>query len=466
MSADQTPVEVRKGLSPALVAVALVVAVIGSLGAPLIVPVAESMGVSLAAAQWTLTIALFAGAIAGPVLGRLGAGPHRRTTILVVLTLVCLGGVLTTLPLPFWVLLVGRALQGMGLGVVALLMSVARDRLTKERSASTIATLSVASTVGTGVGYPLIGLIDQLAGLRAAYGLGFFLSLCALIVAWRMVPAEETGDRVRVDYTGAVLLGVGTLGLLFVIAQPATWATPWVGTVILLAALVVLAIWVAVELRISAPLVNLRLLTQPAVLRANVAMLIVGIGMYLLFSALTRYVQTPADASYGFGLPGVIAGASLIPFSVLGFVAGRIAPSALKRFSERWVYSTAALSVIVAALLFALAPDSLAAVLMSMTVLGFGVGGVSAVMPRLVLAGVPKPETASVLSINQIVRSIGFSIGSALAGLILATATTGEDLVPAQHGYVAAALWVLPFVGVSIAVATIWRRPRSLDLDT
>lgn len=458
--------DTRKGLSASLVAVALVVAVIGSLGAPLIVPVAEGMGVSLAAAQWTLTIALFAGAIAGPVLGRLGAGPLRRATILTVLTFVCIGGLLTTLPLPFWALLVGRALQGTGLGVVALLMSVARDRLTKERSTSTIATLSVASTVGTGVGYPLIGLIDQLAGLRAAYSLGLLLSLCALVIAWKMVPAEQPGDSVRVDWLGAGLLGVGTLGILYVIAQPSVWATPWIGVVILLGALIVITVWVTVELRLTAPLVSLRLLAQPAVLRANIAMLIVGIGMYLLFSALTRYVQTPADAPYGFALPGVLAGASLIPFSVLGFVAGKIAPAALRKFSEQRVYSTAAFSVVVAALVFALLPNSLIAVLLSMTVLGFGVGGVSAVMPRLVLTGVPTPETASVLSINQIVRSIGFSIGSALAGLALAASTADGNLNPAQSSYASAAYWVIPFVALSIAVTVVSRRrpaPRTSE---
>lgn len=57
-----------------LVFVGLIVAVIGSLGAPLITAVAEEYDVSLAASQWTLTIALLAGAVATPVLGRLGSG--------------------------------------------------------------------------------------------------------------------------------------------------------------------------------------------------------------------------------------------------------------------------------------------------------------------------------------------------------------------------------------------------------
>ena len=171
------------GLTRALVAVALVVAVIGSLGAPLITSVALGFRVSLDAAQWTLTVTLFTGAIAGPLLARLGSGSHRRQTILVTLALVALGGVLTTFPFPFVVLLVGRALQGLGLGVIALLMGVARSTLPANRSGSTIAALSVASTVGIGVGYPLVGLVDQLAGLRAAYAIGLVLSVAALVVA-------------------------------------------------------------------------------------------------------------------------------------------------------------------------------------------------------------------------------------------------------------------------------------------
>jgi predicted MFS family arabinose efflux permease len=440
-----------RGLSPALVAVALVGAVVGSLGAPLITPVATALHVSLAAAQWTLTVTLFSGAIAGPVLGRLGSGPDRRATILGTLALVALGGALTTAPLPFAFLLIGRGLQGLGVGAVALLMSVARDRLSPARSASTIATLSVASTVGIGVGYPVIGLLDQIAGLRVAYGLGFALSVVALVVAWRVIPAEAPGPRPRLTIAGAILLAIGILGILLVIAEPEVWTRVWLGTVVLATALVVLAIWATMELRTASPLVDLRLMAQPAVLRANLAMLIGGVGMYLLFSLLTRYLQTPPTAGYGFGLPGVLAGAALIPFSALGFVAGRLVPRVSRRIGDRWTYLSVGGAVAIAAVLLAAAPDVLIAVLASMTVLGFGVGGVSSVMPRLVLAGVPRAETASVLSINQIVRAIGFSIGSALAGLLLAAATRSGALVPDQVGYVVAALVVPPVMAVSIA---------------
>ncbi|HEY1644499.1 MAG TPA: hypothetical protein VGG35_27800 [Streptosporangiaceae bacterium] len=109
--------------------IALVVAAVGSPGAPLITSVAADFGVSLASAQWTLTATLLAGAVATPVLGRLGAGPLRRRAVLATLAVVVTGSVLTVAPLGFGWLLAGRAAQGTGLGLTALMMATARDHL-------------------------------------------------------------------------------------------------------------------------------------------------------------------------------------------------------------------------------------------------------------------------------------------------------------------------------------------------
>ncbi|WP_040793513.1 MFS transporter [Nocardia paucivorans] len=456
----ETPDQSDGRLSVSLVCTALAGAVVGSVGAPLITSVATGMHVSLDAAQWTLTVTLFTGAIAGPVLGRLGSGPYRRVTILATLALVTLGGLLTVLPLPFAVLLIGRGLQGPAVAVGALLMSVARTHLPSERATSTIAALSVASTVGIGVGYPAVGLLDQLAGLRAAYALGFLLSAAALLIAWRTLPAEEPGEPPRLDVTGALLLTLGTLGTLLVIAQPSLWSTTWLVGGILAGSAAVLTLWAFIELRTTAPLVNLRLLGRAPVLRANAAILVTGAGLYLLFSLFTRYVQTPGDAHYGFALSGVAAGAALIPFSLLGFLAGKAVPRLTARITERWTY---ALSVVIAAagsLLFAVGSRSLLAVLAAIALLGFAVGGVFAVMPKLVLVGVPHEETASVLSINQIGRSIGMSIGSALAGFFLAAATPNGAMLPTENGYIGTALWALPPLTAGALIVATHRTPR------
>nr|WP_246481211.1 MFS transporter [Amycolatopsis umgeniensis] len=435
-------------------------AVIGSVGAPLITPVATGTHVSLEAAQWTLTVTLFSGAIAGPVLGRLGSGPYRRVTILATLALVMVGGLLTVLPLPFAALVIGRGLQGLAVAAGPLLMSVARAHLPPERSASTIAAISVASTVGIGVGYPVISLLDQLSGLRAAYGLGFLLSTVALIIAWRTLPAEAPGELPRIDVTGALLLALGMLGILLVIADPSIWETAWAAGGVLAGSAAVLAVWTFLELRAKAPLVSLRLLGQAPVLRANSAILVAGAGLYLLFSLFTRYVQTPGGARYGFALPGVAAGAALIPFSLLGFAAGKAVPRLSVRITERGTYTFSIGIAVAAASLFAVGNRSLVLVLVAIALLGFAVGGVFAVMPRLVLVGVPQEETASVLSINQIARSMGMSVGSALAGFLLAATTPDGTLLPAQDGYRTTAFWALPLLAASAVIVATTRSPR------
>ncbi|MEV5413720.1 MFS transporter [Thermopolyspora sp. NPDC052614] len=251
---------------------------------------------------------------------------------------------------------------------------------------------------------------------------------------------------------------MGTLGVLLVVAQSSVWDSPWVGASVLVVSAVALGAWVVVERRAAAPLVELGLFGRGGMVRANAAMLASGVGMYLLFSLLTRYVQTPQDAGYGFGLSGVLAGAALTPFSVLGFVAGRLAPWLAVRVSARWSFVIYAVFVVLAAGTFAVTRGSLVATLVAMAVLGFGVGGVSAIMPRLVLVGVPQQETSSVLSINQIVRSVGFSIGSALAGLLLATATPADARFPDDHGYTIAAGCVLPLL--VLAAFVILPSPR------
>ena len=79
----------QRALVPVLVFIGTVVAVISSLGAPLVPTIADVDHVSLTDAQWSLTITLLVGSVATPVMGRLGDGPHRRRVVLGAIAWVC-----------------------------------------------------------------------------------------------------------------------------------------------------------------------------------------------------------------------------------------------------------------------------------------------------------------------------------------------------------------------------------------
>jgi MFS family permease len=450
-------------LVPALMFIALVVAAVASLGAPLITSVATTFDVSLDSAQWTLTAPLLSGAVATPVLGRLGAGAHRRAAILATLAVVVLGSALTVLPLPFAGLLAGRAAQGVGLGLTALMMGVARDHLPDERSSATIALISVVSIVGAGVGYPLTSLLAELGGVRAAYGLGLAVTAGALLTAWRSVPRAPQGRSAHVSVPSAVLLAGALFLVLFLASQRSTW-TGHLRVAVVLAgvAVLLLCVWAASELRSTTPLVDVRAVRHPAVAGANLAMLVGGSGMYLLLTLVTRYAQTPHGAGYGFGLTTFVAGLVFVPFSVLGFVAGRLTPRVRTVVEGPVLLAISAVVVGGGFVLFAAARSNLAELFAAMGVLGLGVGSFSAAMPGVILAATPMSETSSAMSVNYVVRSVGFSLGSAIGGLVLATGTATGELFPDDHAYTTAALvGVVAMAVTALTALTLARRdPR------
>ncbi len=440
----------------ALIFIALVVAAIGSLGAPLITSVAEDYEVSLSTAQWTLTITLLTGAVATPLLGRLGAAHRRRKVVLSTLAIVALGSVATVVPAPFVVLLLGRAAQGIGLGLTALMMATARQHL-RDRAEGTIAMLSVASTVGIGVGYPIASLLVQVWGVRAAYLLGVVVAVAALITAVVALPADSTAAPAKesVDWWGASLLSVGLVAVLVVTSQSSWWSgKPMVVVSVLLGGAAVLAAWVAVERKVAHPLVDLTALRHPAVAGANLIMFVSGIAMYLLFTLITRFVQSPPEVGYGYGLNEVEAGLVLVPFSALGFVAGRVVPKARHKVSPFGLLIANGVVIALACILFGTVRDmGVAWPIAIMGLLGFGVGGFSAVMPQVILAVTPSEETAAAMSLNQVVRSVGFSIGSAASGLILAAHTMTGTFSPTNSGYSTAAWTACALALLTIVLA-------------
>ncbi|MGH3313332.1 MAG: hypothetical protein ACRDP3_22555 [Streptomyces sp.] len=90
-------------------------------------------------------------------------------------------------------------------------------------------------------------------------------------------------------------------------------------------------------------------------------------------------------------------------------------------------------------MVFALVRGQLWLAFVVMGLLGLGVGAFSAAMPAAILAATPPEETSSAMSFNQVVRSMGFSVGSVLGGLVLAAHTGSGAAFPAEPGYAVAA---------------------------
>ena len=433
--------------------VVLLVAVISSLGAPLIPAIAAADGVSVTSAQWALTVTLVVGAVATPVLGRLGDGPGRRTVVLVVLALVLLGSVLAALPSGLGWTIAGRALQGLGLGLTPLTIATARTALAGERARSTVAALSVAVAAGLGLGYPVTGFIAEVGGVHAAFWFGAAASAGALVAAALVYPPSDPVPPRRLDVAGAVLLGVGLAAGLLALGQGETWGwtSPAVAGLAVLA-VAALAGWVVWQLRADAPLVDLRLARGRSSGIAHATALLAGLANYLFLASAPRLAQTPESTGYGFGTSIVVAGLVLLPFSVASVVASQLAKPLDRRAGPRAVLSLGALVLGAGLLLFGLVRDELWQLFVGSAVSGLGVGYVFAALPGVIVAAVPVRETGSAMSLNQVLRYIGFSVGSALGATLLEAATPDGAALPASGGYTAIAL---VGCGVCLAMAAL-----------
>src|SRR3954468_7555172 len=365
-----------RALVPMLIFIGTCVAVISSLGAPLVPAIAADTGASPADAQWTLTITLLVGAVATPVLGRLGDGPRRRPVVLTVLALVVAGGVLAALPLGLGAIIAGRGLQGFGLGLTPVAIATARDVLAGERARATAAALSLTTAAGLGLGYPLTGAIAEAGGVHAAFWFGAAFTAVALATGVVVFPRPSRRRAARLDVVGAVLLGAALACGLLVLSEGEArgWTSPWL---LVLGGVAVLALvaWVLWELRRPAPLVDLRLARGRTAAVAHTAALLIGLANYLMITGVTFLAQTPTSSGYGFGATVVLSGLILLPFSVGSLVGGRVTRALVMRGRGSVVLPCSALVVAGAAVLFATARTQLWELFLLMGICGFGVGG-------------------------------------------------------------------------------------------
>ncbi|MEV0251737.1 MFS transporter [Nocardia sp. NPDC050712] len=418
-------------LTPALVYTALTAAIVSSLGMLLVPAISREMHVDVSAAQWMLTVNLLVGAVTTPIMGRLSDGPHKKRLLLWSLSIILLGSFIAALAPNFAVFLVGRALQGLSYGIVPVTIALARRYLPADEVRNGISTLSVTVASGLGLGYPLTGILADVFGYRFAFWAAALFLLSTVLVVWRAVPdgPDEQAPRTPFDLRGALLIGVGLATLLLVAGEGSRWGwgSPWtIGLAVVSVA--ILALWALVELRTRHALVDLRVLRTSDVLVANGTAIGLGAAMYACLSIASLIAQAPASTGYGIALPLFWAGFVMLPLSVGSFGANRVVRVISARIPMRALLIPGAAMVSASSLLLLVAHDELWEIMIGMLGFGAGIGTTYAAMPALIARGVADRELGSAVSFNQVLRTVGGSLGSAVSGAVIAA-----HLDPAGH---------------------------------
>ncbi|MFJ9542360.1 MFS transporter [Streptomyces sp. NPDC101225] len=416
----------------------IVVSLMQTLVIPIVPELPKLLNAPASDTAWAVTATLLAAAVAVPMTGRLGDMYGKRRMLLASLVLLIAGSVTAALSDALAPMIVGRALQGMASGVIPLGISIMRDELPAERLGSATALMSASLGVGGALGLPAAALIADNFDWHVLFWSSAGMGVVALLLVLSVVPESKVRSGGRFDVVGGLGMAAGLLCLLLPISKGGDWGWDSGTTLGLFGACVlILLLWGWYELRTDQPLVDLRTTARRQVLVTNLASIALGFGMFAMSLVLPQLLQLPEATGYGLGKSLLTAGLVMAPS---GLVMMAVAPVSAALSKARGPKASLMLgSLIVAAgysLNILLMSEVWQLVLVS-CVIGSGIGFTYGAMPALIMGAVPPSQSGAANSLNTLMRSIGTSTASAVAGVILSQLTIGFGGValPSEDGF-------------------------------
>ncbi|WP_225438245.1 MFS transporter [Candidatus Frankia nodulisporulans] len=194
-----------------------------------------------------------------------------------------------------------------------------------------------------------------------------------------------------------------------------------------------LLVWGFWELRVSNPVVDLRITAGRQVLMTNITSIIVGVAMYALSLVVPQLMQIPSGTGFGFGKSMVVAGLCFAPFGVVMVLASPVTARIIATFGAK---ASLMLGVLIIAIGVAFL-NAIWQILIVCAIVGLGVAFAYAAMPTLIMAAVPSTETAAANGLNTLMRALGTSTAAALIGVVLSHTTMSYQgaQVPTLSGF-------------------------------
>jgi len=410
-----------------IIAGVLIAMFLAALDQTIVAPAMPTIGASLGHLEylpWIITAYLLTATAVTPLYGKLSDIRGRRPVVFMSITIFMFGSLVCALSPNLFVLILGRALQGLGGGgLMVLAMTVIGDLVApreRGRYQGYIASVwGMASVAGPALG----GLFTQHLHWSVIFWINLPLGLFA--IAMTSSPLKHLPQEIRqhrLDLIGSVLIVVATVCFMLTLTWGGSrfaWNSPTI--IALLGASVAVGIVFASHLRkADEPLLPLDVLRNPIVATATGSVFF-AMGAYV---GLSTY--TPIFLQREKGLNSAEAGLCLVPL-MLGTVTGAWISGRLMghvRHYKLITLSGLTLSLVGLCVLAAGAADtSLLAVESLLVAVGFGMGTLFPAATNCVQNAVELHHLGVATAVLAFLRQLGSAIGVAVLGAVLLRGT-------------------------------------------
>ncbi len=377
----------------------------------------KDLGATISGLEWTINGYTLSFAVLLATGGRLGDIFGRRRMFLVGVVIFALSSATAGFAPDETALVLSRVVQGVG---AALMMpgtlSIITDAFPAHERGKAMGTWAGVSALALAVGPVLGGFLTEHVSWRAIFYINIPVAVGAVLATLFAVrESRDTSVGREVDCAGVAVLTAGLTALVLALVEGNAWG--WGSTriiALLVGAAVALPLFVFVENRVRAPMVQFDLLSDRNFLGAVVVAMIISFAMLGVFFFLALYMQdilgySPLEAGVRF-LPSTLMIVGVAP------VAGRLSD----RIGPRWLIAGGL--VIVAASLFSfsrIAVDSTYLDLLpGFMLLGIGIAMTMSPMTSAAMNAVPVQKAGIASGVLSMFRMVGGSLGVAVTGAI------------------------------------------------
>lgn len=385
--------------------------------------ITSSFGISLVLAGWVLTIFQLVAIVTMPLAGKAGDIFGVKRVFLLSLTSFTLGSLLCALAPNIELLILSRALQGIGAGsFLPVATSIAAREFPGSRQQA-IGLFTSIFPIGQIIGPNLGGWLVETFGWRSVFWVNVPIGVVAITAALLLVRGDERGKG-DLDLLGAGLLTASVFALLMGLSQLGNGKGSWFGSgALFLSTGLMVTTFLWHERRAKAPIIDLEVLSERPFLAANIFNFAMGACVMGVMAFIPLYAVSI------FHMTVFQSGFVLTPRSV-----AMIAASALtSMFLVRWGYRQPMLvgTLLTVANLILLAASSLGLG----TTIWFHINGVALVSGVMLLAGVGMGmqapaannacielmphRVATITGVRGMFRQIGGAVSIAITSLVL-----------------------------------------------